>query len=302
MEESEAARARKGVIAIIAACTIWGFAPLFYRLLTHVPAFDVMIHRMLWSLVFFSLILAAQNRLGEVRDLVTDRRQIGRVVFATLAISVNWFLFIYAIFIDKLSESSLGYYIAPLITVLIGLVVFREHLSARKWAAIMLAALAVLILTFGLGTPPWISLVLAVTFATYGALKKTIHAESSVSVTTEVLLMSPVMLVWLVFFTETPLHFDGTLVLLMLSGPMTAIPMVLFSYAAQRVHLATLGVLNYWNPTLQFLVALFIVGEPMTVWHAIAFPMIWAALALYSWASLAAVRKPVTKASTEGVT
>lgn len=300
MMESDESRARKGVIAVLAACSIWGVAPLFYRLLTHVPPFDVMIHRMLWSLVFFTLVLGFQSRLGEVRDLLSDRRQIGRVVFSALVISVNWFLFIYAVFINKLSETSLGYYIAPLISVLIGLVVFREQLSGRKWAAVVLATLAVLVLTFGLGAPPWISLVLAVTFAIYGGLKKTITAESSVSVTVEVLLMSPLIFGWLLFFSETPVHLDGTLVLLMLSGPLTAIPMVLFSYAAQRIRLATLGILNYWNPTLQFLVALFIVGEPMTFWHAIAFPMIWAALALYSWASLASDRRPATKAPTEG--
>ena len=300
MMESDESRARKGVIAVLAACSIWGVAPLFYRLLTHVPPFDVMIHRMLWSLVFFTLVLGFQSRLGEVRDLLSDRRQIGRVVFSALVISVNWFLFIYAVFINKLSETSLGYYIAPLISVLIGLVVFREQLSGRKWAAVVLATLAVLVLTFGLGAPPWISLVLAVTFAIYGGLKKTITAESSVSVTVEVFLMSPLIFGWLLFFSETPVHLDGTLVLLMLSGPLTAIPMVLFSYAAQRIRLATLGILNYWNPTLQFLVALFIVGEPMTFWHAIAFPMIWAALALYSWASLASDRRPATKAPTEG--
>ena len=300
MMESDESRARKGVIAVLAACSIWGVAPLFYRLLTHVPPFDVMIHRMLWSLVFFTLVLGFQSRLGEVRDLVSDRRQIGRVVFSALVISVNWFLFIYAVFINKLSETSLGYYIAPLISVLIGLVVFREQLSGRKWAAVVLATLAVLVLTFGLGALPWISLVLAITFAIYGGLKKTITAESSVSVTVEVLLMSPLIFGWLLFFSKTPVHLDGTLVLLMLSGPLTAIPMVLFSYAAQRIRLATLGILNDWNPTLQFLVALFIVGEPMTFWHAIAFPMIWAALALYSWASLASDRRPATKAPTEG--
>ncbi|MDA9865332.1 EamA family transporter RarD [bacterium] len=302
MEETEQARARKGVIAILAACTIWGFAAIFYRQLTHIPPFDVMMHRMFWSLVFFGLLLAFQNRLGDVRDLVTDRKQIGRVAFGALVISVNWFLFIYAIFIDKLSESSLGYYISPLISVLIGLVVFREQLPRLKMASVALATLAVLILTFGLGTLPWISLVLALTFAIYGALKKTLRVDSSVSVTAEVLLMSPFILFWLVFFSETPVRFDGTLVLLMLSGPLTAGPLVLFSYAAQRIRLATLGILNYWNPTLQFFVALLIFGEPMSVWHGIAFPMIWGALALYSWASLTEARKPSTKAATDGVT
>lgn len=290
------------MIAIVAACTIWGIAPLFYRLLTHVPPFDVMIHRMLWSLVFFSAVLALQGRLGEVRTLVTDRRQIGRVAIAALVISVNWFLFIYAVFIDKLSETSLGYYIAPLISVVIGLAVFREQLSPCKWAAVGIATMAVLILTVGLGTPPWISLVLAVTFAIYGGLKKTISAESSVSVTAEVLLMLPLTIGWLLFYSETPMQLDGTMLLLMLSGPLTAIPMVLFSYAAQRIRLATLGILNYWNPTLQFLIALFIVGEPMSVWHAVAFPMIWAALALYSWTAFATDRRSSTRASTEGTT
>lgn len=290
----------KGLMAAIAACLIWGVAPIYYRQLTHVPPLEVMLHRVIWSFVLFGLILTVQRRLGEVTALLVDRAQLGKVTLATLAISVNWFLFIYAIAIDKLSESSLGYYIAPLFSVLIGFIVFREHLSAIKWVAIAIAAVAVLILTVGLGVPPWISLALGSTFAIYGAVKKTMSADSLVSVTAEVALMAPIAICGILALSETPIAFDGTLFLLVLSGPLTAGPMILYSYAARRMRLASLGVLSYINPTLQFLVAWVIFGELLTIWHAIAFPMIWLALVIYSGSSLAKERKLAARSSTEG--
>ena len=289
-----------GIVAAIAACLIWGLTPIFYRQLAHVPPLEIMLHRVIWSFVLFGLVLAVQRRLGEVKGLLTDRAQVGKVALATLAISVNWFLFIYAVAIDRLSESSLGYYIAPLFSVLIGFIVFREHLSTIKWLAVAMATVAVLILTVGLGAAPWISLALSSTFAIYGAVKKTMGADSLVSVTAEAALMVPLAVCGVLFLSETRLTFDLTLVLLMLSGLLTAGPLMLYSYAAKHMRLASLGVVSYVNPTLQFLVAWMIFGELLTIWHAIAFPLIWLALVLYSGASLASERKRSARASTEG--
>lgn len=292
--------ARKGVIAMIAACTIWGFSTLFYRALSDQPPLDVIAHRILWSFVFFAAYLGAQRRLGEVAAVLSDRKQVGWVALASVVISFNWFLFIFAVFIGKVSETSLGYYIFPLLSVLLGFVLFRERLSPAQWVAVALAGLAVLALTVGMGTPPWISLVLGITFAVYGAVKKATKAGGAVSVTAEVLLMLPFVAVWLWVFSTIPFRLDGTFLMLMISGPLTAGPLVLFSYAAKRIPLATLGVLQYINPTIQFLVAALILAEPMTVWHAVAFPMIWAALAIYSLSARRQDRRAATNAATEG--
>lgn len=278
--------ARMGVLAMIGACVIWGLSPLYYRLLSHVGPPDILAHRTIWSFAFFASVLLFQGRFGVLTAAVCDRRQIGWIALAAVMISINWFLFIFAVLIDRVTETSLGYYMFPLVAVLIGRLAFGEGLSAVQWVAVGLAALAVLVLTVGLGAAPWISLVLAASFGTYGALKKRVEAGPVVSVTAEVLVLAPVAAVWLIAFAGTGTPDAGTLALLVLSGPLTALPLILFSYAAKRVRLATVGLLQYLNPTLQFLLAAVVIGEPMGLPHAIAFPLIWLALAIYSWAAL----------------
>ncbi|SLN22582.1 EamA-like transporter family protein [Pseudoruegeria aquimaris] len=305
--------ARKGVLAMVAACSIWGLSALYYRLLNHVPPLEVLSHRTLWSLVFFGLVLLVQGRLREVGALLGGGRQLAYVALASLMISANWFLFILSIQIGRAVESSLGYYIFPLVAVLMGAGIFGERLSRAQWGAVALAALAVLGLTLGLGVAPWISLALAVTFALYGVIKKSLRAGPVVSVTAEVILLAPLALVWL--WGVHVLGWEGLTgrnvaafgqswresLLLACAGPITAGPLILFSYASRRIPLSTLGLVQYLNPTLQFLVAVLVLGEPFTRWHALAFPMIWAALALYSLDALRqdrALRRAETSAGT----
>lgn len=295
--------ARNGVLAMVACCLIWGLSPLYYRLLSHVTPADVLAHRTLWSLVFFAGVLLVQGRLRLVGRAVGDRRQVGWIALAAVMISINWFLFIVAIQIDRVTETSLGYYIFPLVSVVFGAVIFRERLGALQWAAVGLAALGVVVLTLGLGAAPWISLVLALSFGTYGVLKKQVSTGPVVSVTAEVLVLAPFAVAWLVVFADLGWPDAGTLALLLFSGPMTAMPLVLFSYATKRVRLATVGLLQYMNPTIQFMLAMFVLGEPSTVWHAVAFPMIWVALAIYSWSAIVqdrAARSRAMQASTVG--
>ena len=286
MTDQTRSDARRGVLAMIGACVVWGLAPVFYGLLDHVPTADVLAHRILWSFVFFALILWRQGRLPVLGATFADRRQIGWIAFAALVISLNWFFFIYSIQIDRLTEASLGYYMFPLVSVLLGFVVFRESLTVLQWASVALAALAVTVLTIGLGAAPWISMLLAMSFATYGVVKKKVRTGPVVSVTAEVLVLLPMVVAWFVYRGGIAWPPAGTLALLMLSGPLTATPLILFSFAAQRIRLSTLGLLQYINPTLQFLVALLIFREPMTRWHAIAFLLIWVALAIYSGVAL----------------
>lgn len=295
--------AARGLLAIVAACTIWGLSPLFYKLLAQVPPLELLAHRTLWSLVAFGAVLLLRGRLAEVGRLFGNLRGALLVVLAALMISANWFVFILSTQIGRVVESSLGYYIFPLVAVLLGRVLFAERLGPARWLAVALAAAGVAVLAAGLGAPPWISLLLAFTFGAYGALKKVAGAPALVSVFGEVLVLAPLAALWLAGLHAGLLADpsgrpgalflgDGrTAALLMLSGPLTAVPLMLFSYASRRLTLATLGLMQYLNPSLQFLCAVLIFAEPFTRWHAIAFGLIWLALALYSVAGLAAERR-----------
>ena len=279
----------KGVLAMVGACSIWGLSALFYRLLADVPPLEVLAHRTVWSLVVFGIVLALQTRLAETRIALSGSRKFALVFAAAAMISCNWFFFIFSVQVGRVVESSLGYYIFPLVAVALGGIVLRERLSKPQLAAVGLAALAVVILTAGLGVAPRISLILAVTFGIYGLLKRWVDAGPVVSVTAEVLVLTPIAVAYLIWLGADAGVFGHDLwlsILLVLAGPMTAIPLIMFSYAAKRASLSTLGLVQYLNPSLQFFVAVVLFGEAITLWHAIAFPIIWVALALYSWATL----------------
>jgi chloramphenicol-sensitive protein RarD len=277
---------QKGVVALIAACCIWGLSGLFYKALSDVPSHEVLAHRTVWSLVFFGIVIGVQGRLHVLWSAVQNPASLKVIVAAALLISVNWFLFIWSIHAGRATEASMGYYIFPLVAVLIGRLVLSERLSRTQWLAITLAATGVMSLTIGLHILPWISLVLASTFGLYGLLKKRLDLGPVISVSAEVLILCPLGLGWLIY-----LHmgqggaFGQELtqsLLLMASGPITAMPLILFSFGARRLTMSTVGIVQYINPTLQFLVAVLIFGEPFGVVHLIAFALIWSALAIYS--------------------
>lgn len=283
-------QAKKGVLAVIFACMIWGFAPAYYKALSRVAAPEMLSHRTLWTLVFFGGLLAVQGRLGELGRLLAGPQR-WAVLGATLLISANWFIFIWAVQGGHAVEASLGYYIFPLVAVIIGVVGFGERLSRAQAGAVGLAALAVLVLTFGLGVAPLIALSLAATFAGYSALKRGVAAPAVVSVTLEVLVMAPFAVGYLIYasagYAGPGAGWFGrdltTSLWLPLTGLITGGPLMLFSYAARRVSLATLGLAQYLNPTLQFLTAVLLFAEPFSRWHAVAFTLIWVALGAYSF-------------------
>lgn len=282
--------AGKGIAAMIAACTIWGLSPLYYKELAHIAPGEVLAHRGFWSLAFFAGLLLLQGRLREVIIALSDRRRLALIALAMLMISINWFLFILSVQIGRTTEASLGYYIYPLVAVLIGRFAFSERLRPSQWIAVGLALLAVIVLTLGLGVAPWISLILAGTFGLYGMIKKNLPLGPVVSVTCEILLFLPVALIVLSFAHGSGQGaFGGNWkdsLLLGLAGPITAGPLILFSAATRRIAMSTVGVLQYINPTLQFFCAVLVFAEPFTQWHAIAFCLIWVALALYSVTAL----------------
>jgi chloramphenicol-sensitive protein RarD len=297
---------QKGVLAMVMACTVWGLSPLYYAQVSHVPPLEVLCYRSLWSLLFFVIILGAQGRLSEVGTALANPRRALTILAGAVVIAANWFGFIWAISTGQGIEASLGYYIFPLVAVLIGMVVFGETLKRAQWVAVGLAVVAVLVLTIGLGVAPWLALMLALTFGVYGMIKKNSDLGPVVSVTAEVVVLAPFAVAWLVF-RGTGAGGDndiGTHAILALSGPLTASPLIFFSFAARRVRLATIGLVQYLNPTLQFGCAI-AMGGVVTTWHALAFPIIWVALIVYSvsvWRSDKAVAKPVSSAGTVPIT
>lgn len=302
--------ARKGVLAVVLACLIWGGGPAFYKALSQVAAPEMLAHRTLWTLLIFGGVLVAQRRLGAVVALLRGPQR-GRVLAATLLISVNWFIFIWAVQSGHAVEASLGYYIFPLVAVLIGFAAFGERLALPQALAVGLAALGVALLTYGLGVAPLIALSLAATFASYSALKRGVQASPIVSVTAEVALMAPFALAYLAY-AEAGLAGPsagwfgrdlGISLWLPWTGLITGLPLMLFSYAARRVSMATLGLVQFLNPTLQFLTAVLVFLEPFSRWHMLAFGLIWLALGVYSaasWRQDKALRRASVSVATSG--
>ena len=284
-------RTAQGILAILAACVIWGLSPLYYNLLTMVPPLELLAQRTLWSFLFFALVLGLQGRFSALIHALGNRGHVITLFAAACAIAVNWYFFIYSVQINRVSEASLGYFIFPLVAVVFGLIVFKEKLSALQWVAVALAVFAVLILTYGLGVAPWLALVLSLSFGTYSVLKKRLDLSPVISVTLEVMLLLPLTVPYLLI-QNWPIQ-DSTdswqiWFLLMGSGPLTATPLILFSYATRRISMSTVGIMQYINPSIQFLVALLIFAESMTDWHFGAFSIIWVAVVIYSWSGFSA--------------
>ena len=286
--------ATSGILALLAANILWGLSPLYYKLLAHIPPFEMLSHRAIWSLIVFGFFLWLYKRFGELLQALSTPKELLMIAVGGMLISINWGLFIWAIQADRVIEASLGYFMFPLVSVVFGMLIFGEVLGRAKTLAVFLAVAAVVILTYGLGVAPVVSLILASTFGCYGVIKKLSGLRPTVSVTGEVVILTPVSLVWIwgvhqhgwvLVADQAAAGFGknlGDSLLLILAGPITAGPLILFSFAARRLNLATVGLMQYLNPSMQFLLAVFVLAEPFTPWHSIAFPLIWLALAIYS--------------------
>ena len=275
----------KAILALVAASTIWGLSGIYFDVLREVPPLEVLSHRVLWSLAFFLALFAVQGRLRVFAGLVRQKRLMVWLGVTTLMVSANWYGYIWSIQNGYATQASLGYYMFPLMAVLFGFVLFRERFNRVQATAIAMATLAVVTLTVGLGAVPWIALLLAVTFATYGSLKKSLPVGPVMSVACEVLIAAPVALGLLIWLHAQGLGAFGASpqvsIWLALSAGFTGLPLVLFSYASKRLAYATVGLIQYLNPTLQFAVAMLYFAEPFTGTHAIVFPLIWTGVALY---------------------
>ena len=281
---------RKGAVAMVLASIIWGLSAIYYKQLSGIPPVEVLCHRTLWSVIVFIFILRLQDRLQDLKLVFLNKKLILGLFWAAAMISINWFFFIWSVHNDRATEASFGYYIFPLVAVLFGLIFFKEQLSLMKWCSVFLAIFAVTTLAISQNILPFVALVLSVTFGIYGALKKQINLGPVLSVTTEVILLLPLAITFLLYWHSSGFGSFGkdieTTSLLIFSGPMTAVPLMLFSYAARRVQMTSLGIIQYLNPSLQFLVAVFIFAEPFGASQGIAFGLIWLALFIYTLASL----------------
>ncbi|QSP94728.1 EamA family transporter RarD [Marinobacter salinisoli] len=279
----------RGVWYGLSAYLIWGCFPLFFALFEGIPAFEVLVHRIIWSCVFLSLVITVLRRWRPVKQALAEPAKLWRVLACALLIASNWGIYIYAVETRHVLQASLGYFLTPLVNVALGLLVLRERMAVLQVMAVGLAGLGILVQLVTLGELPWMALALAVTFGTYGLLRKQVVLDGLSGLFVETLLLLPVGLLAFTWLSQSgQSHYGGNAIhatLLMASGIVTAIPLLLFAGAARRLRLATLGFLMYLNPTLQFFLALWVFDERLSQIQLASFLMIWTALALYSWSS-----------------
>jgi chloramphenicol-sensitive protein RarD len=287
---------RLGVIYGLAAYLCWGFFPVYFKSVKIVPPLEMVSHRIVWSLAFLLLLITWKRAWRSMLGLLVLPKSLAVLFATTLLIATNWLVFIYAISVGEVLQSSLGYFINPLVSVLLGFVFLRERLERAQWISLALAVAGVLYLAIEYGSIPWIALALALSFGLYGLIRKALHVEPLVGLTVETLLLAPFALYYLVHLNRTGagvfLARSTTLDLLIpMSGVVTAIPLLLFAAATKKLRLATIGFLQYITPTMHFLLAITIFGETFTHTHLVSFLFIWSGLALYSWHAYRSVRR-----------
>jgi chloramphenicol-sensitive protein RarD len=272
-------------LAAFIAYTSWGVFPLYFKALSSVPAFEVLAHRISWSALLTLVLALAGGKGRDIGRVFIDPKRLLGLTASALCISLNWVCFIWAVGNGHALDSSLGYFLYPLCAVFLGAAVLKERLTLRQTAAIALVCVGVVVLASGIGQIPWLVIAFPVTFGLYALLRKVVVVDALVGLTVETLLLTPAALIYLALRPDGGAIFNqGPMLafLLIASGPLTAIPLVLFAYGARRLKLSTLGLLQYLNPTIQMAIAVLAFGETFTVSHAITFAFIWAGLMLYS--------------------
>jgi len=274
-------------IAAVASFATWGLVPIYWKLLSRVPALEILAHRFVWTIVFLGLLLSWQERWREVIGNLRRRRSALFCLGSGIMVGLNWLLFIWAVNIGHVLETSLGYFMTPIVNVLLGAFILRERLSAWQTASILIALVAVSILAFGYGHFPWIALGLCTSFGLYGLLRKQSGTAAISGLFLETLFLLPLALSYLVLLanrgalTFGPSHISLS-VILTTSGIVTAVPLIWFGYAARHLRLVTIGFLQYLSPSISFILGLFVYHETFTRQHFITFLLIWFALALVS--------------------
>ena len=277
---------KTGLMVAVAAYTLWGLFPIYLKLLTIVPPTETIAHRVLWSVPFAAILLTFRRQWSDVWQAIRDKRTLLFLGVASLSISTNWLIYVWAVVNNQILEASLGYFINPLMYVAAGVFVFKERLRRPQLIAVAIACVGVAILTIGSGTFPWIAISLAALFTAYGYIRKTTNVGALPGLFIEVCLLSPIAFLYLLLLASngTMIFADGVSNLtltLMFAGPFTVIPLVLFALAARRLQMTTLGFLQYIGPILQFVIGLAF-GEAFTKLHGVTFGLIWISLIIFS--------------------
>jgi chloramphenicol-sensitive protein RarD len=284
------AEARKGVIFALLAYGLWGFYGLFFAAVAHINMLEVVAHRAFWSVPIALGVLWALGRLKDLSLILSDRRLVVRLLLTSLSIGVNWAVLVWAVANDRTLEASLGYFINPLLNVVLGFALLHERLTRLQVLAVALAAFAVAVQTLMAGVFPWVALLLAGSFAAYGYLRKTMPIGPVQGFFAEVLVLSAcgiVIVAWLAWQEDLLFGASSADTLLLIAcGPATALPLMWFAAAARRIRLGTLGLLQYIAPSGLFLTAVVAFGEPLGLWGVASFVLIWAGLAIYSLEAL----------------
>jgi len=276
-----------GLLYAAAAYTVWGLFPMYFKAVQSVPPLQILMHRVVWSLIFLAIVLTARHHWGWLGRALRDRKILGGFALSALLLSLNWFVYIWAVNQGRVVDASLGYFITPLVNVMLGFVLLGERLRPIQWSAVGLAAAGVAWLAWQSGGLPWVALLLAATFGAYGLLRKTARLGAMEGLTLETLLMLPAAGVYLAWqssagnnaFSGAPL---STQLLLAAAGPITAIPLLMFAAGARRIPMSLLGLLQYIAPSLQFLLGVALYHEPFSGARLAGFALIWGGLAVYS--------------------
>ena len=288
--KSQHTEAQIGIGYALLAFSAWGFLPIYWKLLDSVPSFEILAHRMVWSVLFLVGLLAVQKRLGEFRDLLKTPKYIWMLLGTAVLLGVNWFVYIYGVNTNQIVETSLGYFINPLFNVLLGAIFLKERLNYWQSLALGMAALGVLNFLWDFDSLPWIALSLAFTFSFYGLLRKMMPVKPLVGLFVETVLLSPFAVAMIVVW-----NLDGTgniggewrnVIFLVGAGVVTSLPLLWFTNAGKRLRYTTLGFIQYMTPSIQLLIGVYLYHEPFTPTHSITFGLIWAGLVIFSINSL----------------
>ncbi|GIO10109.1 transporter [Brevibacillus reuszeri] len=282
---------KQGVFYAIAAYFMWGLLPLYWKVFQAMGAWEILAHRIVWSVVFVAIIIVVTKRARKLRESVSGAKMVGALIVCSLLISANWLLYIWAVNNDQVMQTSLGYYMNPLITVLMGVIFLKEKMHVGQWVSLALASCGVLYITIQYGEFPWVALSLALTFAFYGLAKKLVKLEAIIGLAWETLFVAPIALAYLLMIqingTETVSALAWWQVLLLtLAGVGTALPLYWFAQAAARLPLSMIGFIQYLSPTISLLSAIFLFHEPFTTTHMISFSLIWGALIIFTVSSI----------------
>lgn len=278
-----------GMLYAVFAYVVWGLLPIYWKLVEDVPAGEILAHRIVWSFVFMIVVVLSMRKwqgLGtEWKRIIKDKKKLISITLASVVISLNWLVYIWAVNSEHMLQASLGYYINPLVSILLAIIVLKEKLTKSQTVSVILAGVGVLYLTVSYGVFPWVSLFLAVSFALYGLFKKMVDIPAMYGLTIETLIITPIALIYLFLIPENSFSVQDITsmknLLLIGAGAMTAIPLLLFASGAKRIPLAMVGILQYIAPTLMLLIGVFIYHETFTREHLIAFSFIWLALVIY---------------------